>query len=436
MAYPVGRPIAAAPFSRPPGAVLNRADPLARCVVFDFDPLTFQDATRTTWLTPSGPTRAIERGRTVANFVRGSSQAISLGDPSFFDFGSADFSFEFILTLASPATSAIRMQLLSKDASGGRQLWCEINTQASAATDNSIALVWINGSTAQQRSPVNSLVVGQRQHIVCQRVGSSVEFYFDGVRVATTAGVGHTGFPAVAASSTTAHLGRRAYSGFEEYFDGSIELARVRNVALSAQQVRRLYESPYSLYEIPARIWVPTASGSPYSLTAEAGSFSETGQAAGLTATRTIAGAAGSFTEIGQAAGLTATRTIAGGTGAFTETGQDAALIYTPAGAYTLSAAAGSFSETGQDAALLHATLMAAAPGSFAFTGNAASLVYTPAGSYSLTAAAGSFAMTGRDAALAYSGATGPEYDPRFQIKYPSGGFSVAMPRNAWTIKP
>lgn len=259
MGYPAGFPVRLAPWARPPGAVLNRADPLARSVVFDFDPITFRDVASNTWLTASGAARSLEQGRPVANFVRASSQAISLGDPSFFDFGSGDFSFEFIITLASNATNANRMQLFSKDAAGGRQLWCELNTQASSATDNSIALVWINGSTAQQRSPVNSVVVGQRQHIVCQRVGNSVEFYFDGVRVVTTAGVGHSGFPAVAASATTAHIGRRAYSGFEEYFDGSIELVRARNVALNAQDVHRLAESPYSIYVTPGRIWVPSA---------------------------------------------------------------------------------------------------------------------------------------------------------------------------------
>ena len=127
------------------------------------------------------------------------------------------------------------------------------------ATDNSIALVWINGTTAQQRSPVNSIVVGQRQHVVCQRVGNSVEFYIDGVQVTATAGIGHTGFPAIAASTTTAYLGRRAFSGFEDYFDGSIELARVRNRALTARAIASLAYNPYQIYRTPNFKYIDTA---------------------------------------------------------------------------------------------------------------------------------------------------------------------------------
>jgi hypothetical protein len=250
------------PYERQPpgGALLNFADPLSAGIVFDFDPVTFADrAQRNRQIPSTGNLRSVRSTGYVAALARGSSQAISLGDPSFFDFGAGNFSFEFIFTLASGATSTTRMQILAKDVSGGRQIWCELNTQASGATDNSIALVWINGTTAQQRSPVNSIVVGQRQHVVCQRVGNSVEFYIDGVQVTTTAGAGHTGFPAVAASTTTAYLGRRAFSGAEDYFDGSIELARVRNRALTAREIASLARNPYQIYGTSNFQYIDTA---------------------------------------------------------------------------------------------------------------------------------------------------------------------------------
>jgi len=245
----------------PANAVVDRAHPLAKGLVFDFDPVTFADRAQRNQQSASGANlRSTRSTGYVAALARASSQAISLGDPSFFDFAGRDFSFEFIFTLASGATSATRMQVLAKDVSGGRQVWCELNTQAATATDNSIALVWINGATTvQQRSPVNSIVVGQRQHVVCQRVGNSVGFYIDGAQVTTTAGVGHTGWADVVASTTTAYIGRRAFAGNSDYFDGSIELVRVRNRALSADEATELARNPYQIYVMPEFQWLDTA---------------------------------------------------------------------------------------------------------------------------------------------------------------------------------
>ena len=267
-------------------------------------------------------------------------------------------------------------------------------------------------------------------------------------------------------------------SAFGRAFPGYVYLGAMGARYLPSDLADKWLADPWQVFEPEDEGFVGGASGA-YTLTAAAGTFTEAGQDAGLLATRTIAGAAGAFALAGQDAGLRSTRTITGDAATFTEngqdaglraarlitgdaatftetgqdaglraarlitgdagaialTGQDATLTYTPAGAYSISADAGSFAETGQDAALLHARLMAADSGAFAFTGNDASLVYTPAGSYSMTAAAGSFALTGRDAALVYSGATGPEFDPNYVLKYAPGGFSIARPRNAWTVK-
>lgn len=129
--------------------------------------------------------------------------------------------------------------------------------------------------------------------------------------------------------------------------------------------------------------YVPQAAasgGSPYTLTAAAGSYTLTGGAATLKVGRVVSAAAGSYTLTGN------TATLAVG--------------------HKLSAAAGSFALAVNAATLAYGRKLPASAGSYTFTGNAATLTYTPlAGAYRLTAAAGAFAVTGGDATLIYSGA-------------------------------
>ena len=174
------------------------------------------------------------------------------------------------------------------------------------------------------------------------------------------------------------------------------------------------------------RIWVGAAAASGYTLTADAATFTEAGQDAGLYAGRNVAGDAAAFTVAGQDAGLYAGRNVAGDAAAFTVAGQDAGLyagrnVAGDAAAFTvagqdaglyagrkITADAGAFALSGQDAALTYAqpgvyTLPADA-GSFALSGQDATLTYTPLQHYVLTADAASFAVNGQAAALAYSG--------------------------------
>lgn len=195
------------------------------------------------------------------------------------------------------------------------------------------------------------------------------------------------------------------------------------------------------------RIWVgASASGSPYTLPAEAGSVALTGQDVALTAARRVTAEAGSIALTGQNValaaarkitaeagaialtgidanllaarkitaeagahtltgidvGLTAARKLLADTGAIVLTGQDVALIYTAAGAYTLAAGAGSFALTGQDAGLTAARRIALEAGAFVLTGVDVGLVYAATGSYSLTAEAGQFVLTGQNVTLDY----------------------------------
>lgn len=89
-------------------------------------------------------------------------------------------------------------------------------------------------------------------------------------------------------------------------------------------------------------------SAAAYTLTASVGSFTLSGQAAGLKAGRKVAAGTGSFSLSGQPAGLRATRAVAAGVGSYALTGIPAGL----AAARRVAAAAGSFILTGADADL------------------------------------------------------------------------------------
>lgn len=142
--------------------------------------------------------------------------------------------------------------------------------------------------------------------------------------------------------------------------------------------------------------WDAASAGS-YVLTASTGSFSLSGQAAGLRASRKLVAAQGAFALSGQPAALRASRKLAAASGSFTLTGQPANLVYTPAaGSYTLTADTGSFSLTGQAAGLRASRKLIAAQGTFALTGIAAVL----RASRKLVSAVGSFVLTGQTAGL------------------------------------
>lgn len=135
------------------------------------------------------------------------------------------------------------------------------------------------------------------------------------------------------------------------------------------------------------------ATATNYPLTAASGSFTLTGNAAGLKAARKVTAAQATFTLTGNATALKADRKLVAAFSAFTLTGFDASLNYS-AGNKTLTAASGTFTLSGQAASLKVARTLSAASGAFVLTGNDAALTYQTAG-YSLTAERGSFALTG-----------------------------------------
>lgn len=197
---------------------------------------------------------------------------------------------------------------------------------------------------------------------------------------------------------------------------------RVYNRCLSAEEMLELYNAshpdrteqyanelnwidapPYYLEPDPPQV---------YTLTAESGSYTLTGQNAGLYVTRVITADSGSYTLTGQSASLVASRVLTADSGSYTLTGDNAGLYKQ----FVLAADSGSCALTGQDANLVVSRVLVADSGTYALSGQDAGLVVSrvlPAesGSYSLSgqdanllanrvlvAESGSYALTGNDA--------------------------------------
>jgi len=142
----------------------------------------------------------------------------------------------------------------------------------------------------------------------------------------------------------------------------------------------------------PNLVIVSAAAGGAYTLTAEGGTYTESGTAASLEHRRTLSAESGSYSEAGTAADLEYGRKIAADPAAYLYTGQAASLEHDR----KLAAEAGVYVEAGQDASLEHGRVVAAEAGSYAESGQDASLEY----GRKLSAESGTFIETGQDATL------------------------------------
>ena len=114
-----------------------------------------------------------------------------------------------------------------------------------------------------------------------------------------------------------------------------------------------------------AHVFIQQDSGSPasYTLTADSGSFTLTGQSANLLAGRRLTASAGSFALSGQNANLLCGRTLTAGAGSFSLTGQAANLN----DAHVLTASVGVFTLAGNDVGLSSTSVSTPPP---TFTGD------------------------------------------------------------------
>lgn len=165
------------------------------------------------------------------------------------------------------------------------------------------------------------------------------------------------------------------------------------------------------------------AGGPDYTLTVDAGSYTQTGNAVGLLASRLLgvtAGnyaltgnavglyhnrvlgiSAGSYALTGNAVGLLASRVLGINAGAYVVTGNDVTLTYSGAAGptYTLTVAGGTYALTGNAVGLLLSRVLPVAQGAYVVTGNAVGLLRQ----YTLAVAAGSYGITGNPLGLVAS---------------------------------
>lgn len=147
--------------------------------------------------------------------------------------------------------------------------------------------------------------------------------------------------------------------------------------------------------QINAYVEYTAAGGGAYSVTAETGSFTETGTAASLEFGRVMPADGGSYALTGANAGTLAGRRVTADTGSLALAGTDAAAEF--------------------------GRLLAADLGAYALTGTDAGLSRTVAGAYALSAEAGAFALSGGESTLTGSATAsggGKRKRRRYQVEW------------------
>lgn len=137
----------------------------------------------------------------------------------------------------------------------------------------------------------------------------------------------------------------------------------------------RVYVTDYNIFTDYPYLAIPElelfAPPPVYTLTAEAGSYTTTGQAAGLKANRKVPADPGSYSLTGQPVYLGLTKKVAAGAGSYSLTGQAAGLNL----ARKIAAGAGSYSLEGQLSTLRATRLIPAGEGLYSLEGKDANLV-------------------------------------------------------------
>lgn len=197
--------------------------------------------------------------------------------------------------------------------------------------------------------------------------------------------------PAYDANSDSIWVGTFRSGDMAENFLGAYTFWGIWTRALSPQEHRQIALNPWQLFRPVQRrilVSVPAGGGTAYTLTADGGSYSLSGQTATTYPTFK--------------------RALTADAGTYTYSGLDAALSYTPGGVdYGLLADAGGYTSSGQDATLTvtRKYRLTADAGSLTTTGQAANLF--PTWNLRLSADAGSYSLTGQDATLAYMPGSG-----------------------------
>lgn len=326
--------------------------------------------------------------------------------------------------------SSANGSLMIRGADGAGNGWnvhltYEVGPISGSGSGNLVARV-VDSSPAAFAATISSLpmVVGQHERVALVKRGTTIKVFNWRTRQVASASAGNG---ALRTSTVGVGLGFATTSATTTSGHNKVNTALAYNIGMPDSEVWALLNNPWKDFEQDDMLW-RAASGASYSLTAAAGSYALTSNAAGLSVARRLTASPGAYAITDNSAGLRAARRMTAAAGTYALTGNAATLTYTPLSAnYVLTASTGTYNLTGSNAALRVARRLTADAGSYAVTGNAASLlrgytIQTATGSYAmagetvamrldrvLLADAGSFAITGNDATL-----SGPMYAERY----------------------
>lgn len=267
----------------------------------------------------------------------------------------------------------------------GLQAWAAVGTPPRMVLGNSGAEYTLGATT--------TLSSGQWWHIGCCFRAGYAEIYVNGRRENSTT----FGFTTIEQNTQPLGIGGVDRAGVADTAKALIDSVSIFSLALTPSDFRTLarYRGiEHEVYRVPI-VRGATVSGA-FSLTADAGTFTLSGQNANTLANRVVTGEAGSFVLTGQNAGLLAGRKVTGEAAAFALSGQDAGTRATR----TTQGEAGAFTFTGQSAGLIAARKVAGEAGTFTLAGQDATLTYSPVGGFSLSAETAAFSFAGQSANL------------------------------------
>jgi hypothetical protein len=171
--------------------------------------------------------------------LNGSSQYVSLGHPSLYNFGSGDFTFSLWFKTTS---TAVPQQLFSCDDVSGRQFIFDIDdlsagTVTAYLLDPASVVGYRTGNILSPNTWYSAVLVRQGN------APGALTLYLNGAAVGSF-GAFENDFPfTMQATGSEVDIGRRTYLGYEQYFSGSLSGVAVYNRALSASEVGMLYSN-------------------------------------------------------------------------------------------------------------------------------------------------------------------------------------------------
>jgi len=189
--------------------------------------------------TPTGTTVTAGKFGNGRNFQSTSTDRVAFGDPSFFDFGNNDFSLSGWAKI-SGSLAIYRSGIITKWNTGASPGTNEWSFGVGTGTTKTPGFTVVSNSTSYSTHSPTEITSDEWHHIVGIRKDNYIYIYVDGIERNNTY-VGNISIDNV--SGRDMYIGNIYNNGgFDCPFDGWLDEIRVYNRALSAREVKALYE--------------------------------------------------------------------------------------------------------------------------------------------------------------------------------------------------